>query len=67
MGISKSIMPASKGIRAFQNACYPSTLANLTLIILFSELLKISKTISFKSKNIVKDSSEFLRMFDLLK
>jgi hypothetical protein len=67
MGISKSIMPASKGIRVFQNACYPSILASSTLIILFSELLKFSKTISSKSKNIVKDNSEFLRTFHLLK
>jgi hypothetical protein len=41
-------------------AKYPSTLANSTLIILFSELLKISKMISSKSKNIVKDNSEYL-------
>jgi len=33
---------------------YPSTLANSTLIILFSEMLKFSKIISSKSKNIVK-------------
>jgi hypothetical protein len=32
-----------------------STLANSTLIILFSELLKFSKIISSKSKNIVKE------------
>jgi hypothetical protein len=67
MGISKSIMPASKGIRVFQNACYSSTLANSTLIILFSEMLKFSKTISSKSKNIVNGSSEFLRILHLLK
>jgi hypothetical protein len=29
--------------------------------------LKFSKTIFSKSKNIVKDNSEFLRMFHLLK
>jgi hypothetical protein len=39
-------------------ATYPSTLTNLTLIILFSE--KISKIIFSKSKNIVKDNSEYL-------
>jgi len=33
---------------------YPNTLANSTLIILFSEMLKFSKIISSKSKNIVK-------------
>jgi hypothetical protein len=32
----------------------PSSLANFTLIILFSEMLKFSKIISSKSKNIVK-------------
>ncbi len=42
---------------------YPSTLANSTLIILFSEMLKISKIISSKSKNIVKDNSEYLGIF----
>jgi hypothetical protein len=39
---------------------YLSTLGNLTLIILFSEMLKFSKIISSKSKNIVKDNSEYL-------
>jgi hypothetical protein len=38
---------------------YPSTLANSTLIILFPELLKFSKIISSKSKNILKDISEY--------
>jgi hypothetical protein len=33
---------------------YPSTLANSTLIILFSEMLKFSKIICSKSKDIVK-------------
>jgi hypothetical protein len=33
-------------------APYPNTLASLTLIILFSEMLKFSKIISSKSKNI---------------
>jgi hypothetical protein len=46
---------------------YLSTLANLTLIILFSEMLKFSKIISSKSKNIVKDNSEYLWIFYLLK
>jgi hypothetical protein len=46
---------------------YPSTLANLTLIILFSEMLKFSKIISSKSKNIVKDNGEYLGIFHLLK
>jgi hypothetical protein len=44
-----------------------STLANLTIIILFSEMLKFSKIISSKSKNIVKDNSECLWIFYLLK
>jgi hypothetical protein len=51
MGISKNIMFASKGIRVFQNAHYLSTLVNLTLIILYLELLNFSKTIFSKSKN----------------
>jgi hypothetical protein len=43
---------------------YPSTLANSTLIILFSELLKFSKLIiSSKSKNIVRHISEYLGIF----
>jgi hypothetical protein len=46
---------------------YPSTLANSTLIILFSEMLKFSKLISSNSKNIVKDNSEYLGIFHLLK
>jgi hypothetical protein len=47
---------------------YPSTLANLTLIILFSELLKFfQKFISSKSKKIVNDISEYLGIFHLLK
>jgi hypothetical protein len=40
---------------------YLSTLVNLTLIIL------ISKIISSKSKNIVKENSEYLGIFHLLK
>ncbi len=39
---------------------YPSTLANSTLIILFTKMLKFSKDISSKSKNIVKENSEYL-------
>ncbi len=46
---------------------YPSTLANWTLIILFSEMLKFSNFISSKSENIVKDNSEYLRIFHLLR
>jgi hypothetical protein len=46
---------------------YPSTLANLTLSILFSELLKFSKIIFSKSKNIVKKNSENLGIFHELK
>jgi hypothetical protein len=38
-----------------------STLANLKLIILFSKMLKFSKIISSKSKNIVKENSEIFR------
>jgi hypothetical protein len=40
---------------------YPSTLANSTLIILFS------KIIFSKSKNVVKDNSEYLGILHLLK
>ncbi len=41
-----------------------STLANLTLIILlFSKMLKFSKIISSKSKNIVKGNSEYSGIF----
>jgi hypothetical protein len=39
---------------------YLSTLGNSTLIILFSEMLKILKIISSKSKNIVKVNGEYL-------
>ncbi len=46
---------------------YPSTLANLTLIILFSKMLKFSNFISSKSKNIFKNNSEYLGIFHLLK
>jgi hypothetical protein len=46
---------------------YPTTLATSTLIILFSGMLKFSKIISLKSKNIVKDNSENLGIFHLLK
>jgi hypothetical protein len=46
---------------------YPRTLANSTLIILFSKMLKFSNFISFKSKNILKDNSEYLGIFHLLK
>jgi len=38
---------------------YLGTLANLRLIILFSELLKFSKIYFFQIKNIVKDISEY--------
>ncbi len=50
-----------KNVRIAQHY-YLNTLANLTLNILFSELLKISKIISSKSKNIVKDNSDYLRI-----
>jgi len=43
------------------------TLANLTLIILSLERLKNVEIISSKSKNIVKENSEYLRTFHLLK
>jgi hypothetical protein len=45
---------------------YLSTLANLTLM-LFLEMLKITKITFSKSKNIVKDNSESLGIFHLLK
>jgi hypothetical protein len=37
---------------------YPSTLANTTVIILFSEMLKIFKKYFFQIKKIVKDNRE---------
>jgi hypothetical protein len=47
---------------------YPSILVNSTPIILFSEMLKFSqKKKSLKSKNIVKDNSEYLSILHLLK
>ncbi len=46
---------------------YLSTLTNLTLTILFSKMLKFSKIISSKSKNMVKDNSEYFGIFYLLK
>jgi hypothetical protein len=46
---------------------YLNTLPSLALIIFFLEMLKISKMISSKSKNIVKENSEYLRIFHLLK
>ncbi len=46
---------------------YPSTLANLTPIILFEEMLKFSKISSSKSTNIVKDNCEYLGIFHFLK
>jgi hypothetical protein len=42
---------------------YPSTLANLTLFTFFKKMLKISKVISSKSKNIVKENSEYLKNY----
>jgi len=46
---------------------YPSTLANSTIIIFFSETLTISRKNSSKSENIVKDNNEYLAIFYLLK
>jgi hypothetical protein len=46
---------------------FPSTSTNLTPIILFWKLLKISKNISSELKNIVKNNNEYLGIFDLLK
>jgi hypothetical protein len=42
---------------------YLSTLANSTLIILFSEMLKFSKLIFSKSKNVLKGNREYLKIF----
>jgi hypothetical protein len=59
---------AVESLAKFQKvSLYLSTLASLTLIMLFSEMLKISKIISSKSKNIVKENSEYLRIFHMLK
>jgi hypothetical protein len=44
-----------------------NTLANSTLITLFSEMLKFSKKKIPNQKNIVKDNSEYLGIFHLLK
>jgi hypothetical protein len=45
----------------------PSTLANLTLIILFSENADFLKLFFPNQKNIVKENSEYLGIFHLLK
>jgi hypothetical protein len=50
-----------------KHAKYPSTFAKSTLIILFSEMVRFSKIIFSKSKNIVKDNREYLGIFHLLK
>jgi len=42
---------------------YPTTLAHSTLIIFFSETMKIPKIISLKSENIVNDNNQYLRIF----
>jgi hypothetical protein len=44
-----------------------TTLARLTLIILFLEMLKFSNIISSKSRNIVKENNGYLKIFHLLK
>jgi hypothetical protein len=44
-----------------------STLVNSTLFILFYEMLEFSNIISSKSTNVVKENSEYLGMFHLLK
>jgi hypothetical protein len=44
-----------------------STLANLRVIILLSEMLKCWNFIFSKSKNIMKDNNEYLGIFHLLK
>jgi hypothetical protein len=54
-------------VEKLQMEDYPSTSANSTLIIFFSEMLKISEIISSKSENIVKDNNESLAIFYLLK
>ncbi len=42
-------------------------LANSTLIILFLEMLKFSKIICSKSKDIAKENEEYLGLFHLMK
>jgi len=59
-------LPQSRGMGSMESG-YLSTLTNLTLIILFLEMLKFLKFISSKSKNIVKDNSEYFGLFYLLK
>jgi len=46
---------------------WPSTLANSTLLILFSEMLKISKVMSSRSQNMVKGNIESSGICHLLK
>jgi hypothetical protein len=55
--------------RLFENnwKCTSSALASSTLIILFSEMLKFSKIISSKSKNIIKENTKYLEIFHFLK
>jgi hypothetical protein len=53
-------------LSSLKNNRYFSTLASSTLIILFSKMLKFSKIISSKSKNIMKENSEYLKIFRLL-
>jgi hypothetical protein len=52
--------PGLKG--ANQKTIYLSTLAKV-----LTEMLKFSKIISSKSKSIVKEDSEYIRIFHLLK
>jgi len=55
-------------VQHFGSCKDPSTLANWTLIILFSEMLKFSIFyFFFKSKIIVKENSEYFGIFCLLK
>jgi hypothetical protein len=66
-GLAKKDGAELKTNQCIKTLKYPSTLANLTLIILFSEMLKLSKIISSKSKNIVKKNNEYLGIFYVLK
>jgi hypothetical protein len=67
-GYSPTLVLEAKKRRFCDLIFYPSTLANSwTLILLFSEMLKFSKIISSKSKNIVKENQEYSGIFHLLK
>jgi len=54
-------------LKTNQSGVHPRTLASSPLIILFSAFLEFSKINSSKSKNVLEDNNEYLRIFHLLK